>query len=683
MMNQCKKAKVNIALVLAIALFGSVFAISPPVETYAAQKTLTLKAARKLAILNSDAVEGAEDAIESKKAAYDSAVKSLRVKEQNMRQFRWSPLLSFKFPTSPDFAEASEFQFKPVALQYEITVAQHQLQDKKYQVSEKLNNLFVDIVTLQETIAFNEKRLESAKTGLKKNQAKLKIGQANKSDVEKIEKTVESLTSKVATDKSTLTNNLQKLSTMIGMDVTTGYKFEKPFVDAEIERKQLAALIKYTEDRDESYFEACVNETTARAELVTNSGLIRNKYGGDYNRISSYVNSALNGQPVNKKAFKADYKSFLEKIDSYWGGKKRIVFIKIPRLWFKGAMDGTRYIEDDPYALYQNVLDYNSACREKEAAKKELDESVTDAYNNYVSIKNSYKQYVKDVKDAGEALKKDEYRNRIGELTFDEYQSAVESYEALQNSMLDAMKLLSTTLYSLDRLTCGGISAYMSGTDADLQTAVVGESYVEKNTAEGAYYTLTPIIQNQEFELAVKIPDDFEISITDYELWVDNIQVGSRTPIDKKLRHLALAKDAVDEAKIRLYDRVKFIDDCVIDPSQTSGELKITTGFEIKKEELAEIGTYELVTSETTGLVELKFTMKNDKIKSFKVLTQDGQALGGDQKTEIDKVFKYVSILSQSISDIRVEFYGEDGKVIEKGRLIESSGVVTREENNT
>ena len=487
----------------------------------------------------------------------------------------------------------------------------------------------------------------------------------------------------MATDKSTLTNNLQKLSTMIGMDVTTGYKFEKPFVDAEIERKQLAALIKYTEDRDESYFEACVNETTARAELVTNSGLIRNKYGGDYNRISSYVNSALNGQPVNKKAFKADYKSFLEKIDSYWGGKKRIVFIKIPRLWFKGAMDGTRYIEDDPYALYQNVLDYNSACREKEAAKKELDESVTDAYNNYVSIKNSYKQYVKDVKDAGEALKKDEYRNRIGELTFDEYQSAVESYEALQNSMLDAMKLLSTTLYSLDRLTCGGISAYMSGTDADLQTAVVGESYVEKNTAEGAYYTLTPIIQNQEFELAVKIPDDFEISITDYELWVDNIQVGSRTPIDKKLRHLALAKDAVDEAKIRLYDRVKFIDDCVIDPSQTSGELKITTGFEIKKEELAEIGTYELVTSETTGLVELKFTMKNDKIKSFKVLTQDGQALGGDQKTEIDKVFKYVSILSQSISDIRVEFYGEDGKVIEKGRLIESSGVVTREENNT
>ena len=52
-----------------------------------------------------------------------------------------------------------------------------------------------------------------------------------------------------------------------------------------------------------------------------------------------------------------------------------------------------------------------------------------------------------------------------GELTFDEYDSQMESYEELQNSMLDAMKLYTTTLYSFDRLTCGGISALLSGTE--------------------------------------------------------------------------------------------------------------------------------------------------------------------------------------------------------------------------
>ena len=682
MMIQRKKAKVHIAIALAfICLIGS-FAVKEPQVVLAKEKTLTLKDAKNFALQQSPAIESAEDAIESKQAAYDSAVKALKVKEQSMRQFRWSPLLSFKFPTSPNFAQASEFQYKPVAIAYEIAVAKHNLSDKKFEVYEKVTNLYVEIYSLQKNIEFTEKRLESAKKGLAKNQAKLKIGQANKADVLKLEKSVESLTSKTATLKSNLANNLRKISKMIGVDVTTGYKFENPFVEAEITRDKLPEIIKYTEDRDQGYYEACVAEVTARAELQTNSSLIRNKFGGDYNIISSYVNKALNGTFGDKKAFKASYKMFLDKIDSYWNGKKRIIFIKIPRLWFKGDMAGTRYIDDDPYALYQNVLDYNSARKEKETAKEELDESVTDYFNNYVSIKNSYKQYLKDIKDAEESLKKNEYLNRIGELTFEEYQSELDSYDELQNSLLDSLKLYSTTLYTFDRLTCGAISGLMTGTDPDLKTAAAGESYVEKSEAEGAYYTIASIIQNQEFELAIHIPDGFEINVTDYELWVDKIQVGDRTPVDKKLRHLQLTVDGVDEVLIRLYDTGKFVDDCKIDPSEDSGPLTITKGFEIKKQEKPQIGTYEIVTNDTTGLVELKFTMNDEAIKSFKVMTDDGKALGGDEKIDITKPLKYLSVLTQSLSDLKVEFYSEDGNLIVKGRLVESSGTVEREDTN-
>ncbi len=682
MMKQRKRAKVHIAVIMAAVIFAGTFGVSEPVAIQAASKSLALKTVKQLAILNSSAVESAEDAIESKQAAYESAVKALKVKEQNMRQFRWSPLLNFKFPTSPNFEQASEFQYKPVSLAYEIAVAQHNLQDKKYEVTEKVTNLYVEIVSLQRNIEFTEKRLDAVKKGLAKNQAKLKIGQANKGDVEKLEKTVETLTSKTATLRNNLSNNLKKLSNMIGMDVSTGYKFETPFVEAEISRTQLPALIQYTLDRDQGYYEACVAETTARAELNTNAGLMRNKYGGDYNMISGYINAALNGQKVNKKAFKASYKSFLDKIDSYWNGKKRILFIKIPRLWFKGNMDGTRYIEDDPYALYQNVLDYTSAMNDKRAAKAELEQSVTDNFNNYISIRNSYKQYLKDISQAESSIKKNEYLNRIGQLSFEEYQSELDSYEELQNSLLDSLKLYSTTLYSFDRLTCGGISAYMSGTDADLKTAVVGESYVEENVAEGAYYTLKSIIQSQEFELAVHIPDDLEVSVTDYELWVDKIQIGERTPVGNKLRHLQLAVDGVDEVTIRLYDAGKFVDDCKIDPSEESGPLKITTGFEIKKEGIPVIGTYEIVTNDTTGLVELTFDMKDEAIKSFKVITDEGKGLGGEDMIDITKPLKYISVLTQSLSELKVEFYSEDGNLIVKGRLVESSGTVEREDTN-
>ena len=182
--------------------------------------------------------------------------------------------------------------------------------------------------------------------------------------------------------------------------------------------------------------------------------------------------------------------------------------------------------------------------------------------------------------------------------------------------------------------------------------------------------------------MSINIPDDFEIELTDYELWIDNIQVGSRTPIGKKLRHLVVIKDGIDEAKIRFYNGDKFIDDVVIDPSVESGELKITTGFEIKKQEVAEIGTYEVVNNETTGMVELKFTMKDEKIKSFKVLTEDDKPIGSDKPIEIDKPLKYISVLVQSLSELKVEFYGEGEKLIDKGRLIETTGVVTREDNS-
>ncbi len=656
-----------------------------PIKSEAAlpeQKTLTLKAARALTIQNSDAIESCEDEILSKTAAYESAVKAVSLKEKALREFRWSPLLSFKFPEDPNFSEASEFQYKPLAAKYEITVAEHKLQDKMYEVNEKTNNLYTEIVVLQETIGFNEKRVTSLEEGLARNQAKLRSGEATKADIDKIEKKLTSTKSKIAADKRTLEANLKKLSDMVGMDVTTGYKFEKPYVEATIERSMLPALMQYTEDRDETYFEACIAETTARAELNTNSGLIRNKFGGDYNIIASYVSSGLNGEKVNKKAFKAAYKNFLTKIDSYWEGSKRILFIKIPRLWFKGDMDGTRYISDDPNILYQNVIDYTSAVKDKEAAKKELDQSVEDAFNNYISVRNSYKQFQTDLDSAEANLKKDEIRNRAGELSFEEYNSEMESYEEIQNSMLDAMKLYTTTLYSFDRLTCGGISAILSGTDADMHTAVVGESYIEENIADGAYYTLESIVQGTEFELTLHIPDDFEVDLTDYELWVNGVQIGERTNVDKKLRHLALSFDTVTEASIRVYNGDEFVHDVTIDPTVESGPLPIRTGFEIKRDLPGQIGTYLIERNETTGLVELSFEMNSEAsdVTSFKVKTEDGKVLGKDEATDIENSLKYVELLTQSLDELIIEFYDESESLVETARFDTANGAVIRKE---
>ena len=58
--------------------------------------------------------------------------------------------------------------------------------------------------------------------------------------------------------------------------------------------------------------------------------------------ISKYYKMALNGEKINSREFKANYKAFLDKIDEQWNGSYRILFIRIPKLWFKGDTDGSR-----------------------------------------------------------------------------------------------------------------------------------------------------------------------------------------------------------------------------------------------------------------------------------------------------------------------------------------------------
>ena len=112
---------------------------------------------------------------------------------------------------------------------------------------------------------------------------------------------------------------------------------------------------------------------------------------------------------------------------------------------------------------------------------------------------------------------------------------------SFQNALFDSMKLYTTTLYSFDRMTCGAVSAMLSGTDLDMQTAVVGESYVTKEGKDAMYF-MKSIIQREMFDLSIFIPENFPVEITDFELWCDNIQVGERTKKDNALRHLLLQR---------------------------------------------------------------------------------------------------------------------------------------------
>ncbi len=660
----------TLTLLLAVCMIIPAGWSMAPMNCKAAEaKTLTLTEAKKLAVANSDSYEKVESQLSVKQASLSQAYRSIREKQKNMSTFRWSPLLSFKFPTKPDLSEAYEFQFKPIEIQSEIDSLEHQLTDVVLEEYEKVSTLFVDAVVLEESIRFNESRLAVFEEQLVKDKAKLKLGEASQNDIDILNTNITSLQNKIAEDRRSCEQIKKKLSDAIGMDVTTGYSFENPFVSAEISRTQLQDLIQYTLDHDQSYYDVCMSESTALISLRTNYNLMNGQYGNKMNYISGYVNQVYAGSKVNKKAFKSAYEVFLQKIDEPWQGKKKILFIRIPKEWFKGAISGIRYVEDEPYALYEAALEYEDARLERKNAQKDLEDEVTDTFENYVSLRNAYLAAVEAVNKAEKSLTAAESLNKLGELTNEEFTTEKEDYEELQNEMFSALADYTKALYSFDRLTCGGVSILLANAGADLKAGGEGNSYVETEYENGAYYYMESIIEQEQFRLNVYIPDDFGVEITHFELWCDGKQIGERTEIDKSIRHLALTTESIDKAFIRFYNDTEFVDDCEIDPSQQSGELQIVSQYAaVGGSSDRELGEYTLTVNAATGIATVELSPRQDReITYYRISTSDGVYLTGDSYYSTEKNFRYLSLLENGIANLKIEFYDASKNKIYEG----------------
>lgn len=655
---QSKKRIVALLTACSVA-FTAVWGISPLQCEAAGTKTLTLSQAKKLAVANSDSYEKVESQLAVKQASLSQAYRSIREKKKNMSTFRWSPLLSFQFPTSPDLSEAYEFEFKPIEIQSEIDSLQHQLTDVILEEYENVSSLFADVVVLNETIAFNEKRLSVLEEQLVKDRAKQKLGEASQSDIDILNTNITALENKIAADRRSVESSKKKLSDAVGMDVTTGYAFQNPFVSAEIPRSRLEDLTQYTLDNDQGYYDVCMEESTALISLRTNYSLMSGQYGSKMNLISGYINQVYAGNKVNKKAFKSAYETFLKKIDEPWQGKKKILFIKVPKEWFKGEISGIRYVEDEPYALYEAALEYEDARLERENAEKELTDEVADGFENYVSMRNAYLAALDEVEKAEEALTKSAGLNRLGELTNEEYTTEKEDYEELQNDMLSALADYTKALYSFDRLTCGGVSLLLESADADLTAGGEGNSYVTAEYEEGAYYYMESIIEQEQFRLSVYIPDDFDVTVTHYELWCDGEQIGEKTEIGRSIRHLALAAENIGNAFIRFYNGTEFVDDCEIDPSEPSGALRIVTGYSaVSDDAKRQLGEYSMSVNQTTGIVTVQLSPSADSgIAYYRISTADGIRLTGEEYYAMEKSFRYLNLMESDIATLKLTFY--------------------------
>ena len=655
----------------ALALAVCLVSLSIPMpKTQAAQKNLSIKMAKSMGLTNSMTYQQLQNKLELTKIQYDQSIKAIKLKEKNQSTFRWSPLLNFQFPQKPNLSEAFEYSYKPLELQSKLDTLEHQISDTVYQVYYDISSLFTKIYVLQERINYNEKRLTEYNKTLDKNRTRLTLGMANESDITAMESKISAIESTLVSDKSNFEAQKKKLGNLIGIDVTAGYEFDNPFVDGEISRDILDDLINYTLEHDHTYYQAKTATSNALIALNTNYNLMKGQYGSDITMLDSYINQIKRGDKVDTAAFKLKYNEFLKKVDEPWAGSYRILFISFPKEWFKGSIDGVRYVEDEPYALYECALEYQDAVKEQESTKTEISNSVTDTFENYVSSRKAVESVEKQIQDKREELIKAKSLNMMGKMTYEEYDAVQSEFEELQLELIQAKADYSEILYGFDRLTCGKLSDILGISTNFTSTGGSGaNSYAVANEGEGVYYYIHQLVSDNVFDFGLTVTEDADVELTHFELWVNGIQIGTRTALGDTIRHLTLNLKQTERVFVRIYNNNSFVDDCDIDPTIYSAKLNLTKDYTIVSNKGNLVGTYD-ISVDDRGIATINFIPEMDELFAFYTIqTESGEYLINDEKQSIKQDFTYLGLASGGLEKLVITFYDEDENLMYKARF--------------
>lgn len=652
-----------------------------------ASEVLTLAQARALAYAGDETYQSIKGKISTAQAKYTEAVRSAAMKKKDKMSFRWSPLLNFKFPEQPDLAEAYEWQYKPMQIQTELSGLRRELENRRCESETETALLYTEAYVSQEKIRFTQEQLAEKSEALEKSRKRAKAGEGSAAEVQKMEKSQEKLQSTLALLERSQESQREKLGELTGVTLRQDVRLENPMVTGRLERSMLEELTAYTLEHDTALYEAELAAGAGRIGLELNEKLMKDQYGGKLSYIQTYINQAKQGETPDQEAFKASYDAMLEAIDEPWQGSYRILFIKIPKEWFKGELSGVRYVEDEPYALYTSAMEYVELQKEEEAVRKELKDGVADGYEAVVTAANAYDALKKSVDTMEEELHQAGLKRRLGELADEELQTMQEEYDTYQMDLLDALADYSSQLYEFNRLTCGGAEKLLRGETLSEGDAGGAEQMGEDGN-EPSYY-IRSAVEDQMFALGVRLPEESGITATGFELWVDGTQIGARTPVGEELRHLTLAVENTEHTVIRLYREEEYLDECEIDPTATQGTLTFealradASGEEEAKKEARTVASYVLEENEKLGTATLSILPMDGEAAYYRPENGDGVPLLDGKLIPIDESFTYLSLLAEDFSEVRIAFYGENRVMLYLGRPDTQSRSIRTEENGT
>lgn len=656
--------KKYVIMLLVIAVIAGMIVPMPSVQ--AAGKSLSLTQAKKLALAESDEYRGIKSKITLKEVAYMQAVKVLQLKQTNQSTYRWSPMFSFELPEELNFEEESNLAYKPAQIRTQIQQLQQELQTKVYRIYEETSVIFSKAYVYQEKVALEEEQLEQMEKALEKSKGRMLLGLSNQENVEGMEEEIEKLKEQLILDKKTFEIEKEKLGNLLAMDVSSGYLLTVNTENREVPRTALEQLLADTLENHQSYYNAKVETQLALLRITENYNLLEKQYGEAAKPLGIYVQQIKSGQTVDGNTFKNSYDLFLKEIENSWEGEWKILSVTIPKEWLKGETQGVRYIEDKPYALYENFLEYQEAVTNQEKIQKELTQEVKDIFETVTGNRSKYLSARRQEEKSEQELQKALLLNSMGELSYEEYRKLENQYMLQQLDTLDAWNNYQSCFYELDRITCGAVTEYLKNSKGNSwENLEESNKYlVEEDTITGAKYYFRSLVEDQMFEFGIYLPQNMKTNITHYELKVGDSVIGKKTEIDQPIKHLTMTLKENEKVYVRLYEKDEFVDDCEVDPFRYQGELNLQE-YVIKEADTLDkkvIGTYKVVRKSEMGLMELMVDMASaEDIWYYAVQNEEGKnLLLEEEQLSVSDSFIYMEWLLKDLETLKILCYNKE-----------------------
>lgn len=630
---------------------------------------LTIDTVRTMAIEASDGVQSVKidkikKDIELKQA--QDGIADIRKKESTIR---FSLLFNIKFPEKHGMPKEIELLMKVPEIENDITVLKRQEVYETLKSQTKAEQTFYDVVLAQQESEFLAERVQDSSNTLDKISKQYKTGMGKQADVDYMQNQLNGYEKEADKAVLQLDTQKQKLGNLIGTDVRLGYTFEENYGNVSITRTMLDDIITYAKENDYTLFQATQKRKLAEKDVETIMGIYNARYGGYMGDVDSYIRSH-EGQKMDYDIFIQKYNTTLTQIDSPWANDFviNLLFFKIviPKEWFKGEYSGTRYMEDQKYALFVSLVARDKARKEEQNAIKALEEKINDSYHALKVMDMSIQEAKENLTRAELLYKTQLDQNKIGLVDFSTLELAKDSLNGQQRALFELQAEYAKSLSAFNLDTAGYINKLLGKTNTAEKDYISGDSFVE----ETQWYIRTDIT-DFNFLFGVTIPDEYDVNY--FQLFYNNKPIGNKISTENTLIHPSITYTDTELLTVKLYkdDELKYRAD--FEGTDYSGILKlqkaegqyIETPIQTIKENA---GQWKLTDVDSLRM-EFNFQLTNNiDFDTYELVYQEKEIIGTAQK---GKSFTGLKLYFNPANDISIVLKKEN-ETVGKYNIVET-----------